>query len=947
MDIEPIENFVKYANTLDGDEKGEAQVFLDRFFQAFGHKGYKEAGATLERRVCRKDKGTSFADLVWEPRLLIEMKKRGENLIRHYDQMRDYWHDIYPKPKYAILCNFDEFWIYDFFTQSEPVDKVLLEDFTRRHSALNFMLPHEKKPLFQNDMESVSREAASKVANIFNCLIENGETRDTAQRFILQCVFAMFSEDFNLLPNGFFTEIINECKEGASSYDLFGALFRQMNNPIKAKGGRFLDVNYFNGGLFSTIEPIDLSKEELTLLAEAASEDWSKVQPPIFGSLFEGSMGKEDRHALGAHFTYEADIKKIVRPTIEKYWKSRISDARTLKEMLAIRDEMSEFRVLDPACGCGNFLYVAFLEMRRLEMLLLQKVYDKSKGSIRSSTDITSRLSPHCYFGIDINPLAVELAKVTLMLAKTQSIRETENLVVEGHFSRELNFDKSLPLDNLDNNIVCDDALFCEWPDANVIIGNPPYQSKNKMQQEFGAAYVDKVRSKYADVPGRADYCVYWFRRAHDELKPNGRAGLVGTNTIRQNYSREGGLDYIVNNGGTIIEAVSSQPWSGDAVVHVSIVNWVKGKYDGLKTLIEEIGSKGNTNLTKIDVDSINSSLSSKIDLSQAKKLETNAVSGACYQGQTHGHKGFIIAPNYAKKLREDSKSKDVVYPYLTGDNLLSNITGVPSRYVISLNHCEDILKAKRHGKAYSHIETNVLPDMEKKALIERQKTGKQTGPRQSHFNRWWKYWRSRPEMMMAISNLNRYIVCSRVTKRPIFEFISSNIHPNDALQVFTLEDDYSFGILQSYIHWVWFIGRCSTLKEDYRYTSDSVFDTFPWPQSPSLDQVEKVAVAALNLRNFRNKIMSENDISLRDLYRSLDVPGANPLKDCHITLDHAVMSAYGMKKNNDPLKFLLSLNINLSTKENSDVAVVGPGLPPCVKYPEKFISKDCVSIDY
>jgi type II restriction/modification system DNA methylase subunit YeeA len=119
--------------------------------------------------------------------------------------------------------------------------------------------------------------------------------------------------------------------------------------------------------------------------------------------------------------------------------------------------------------------------------------------------------------------------------------------------------------------------LFCKWPAADVIVGNPPYQSKNKMQQEFGPAYVNRVRTRYPDVPGHADYCVYWFRRAHDELAAGGRAGLVGTNTIRQNYSREGGLDYIVGNGGTITEAVSTQAWSGDADVHVSIVNWIKG----------------------------------------------------------------------------------------------------------------------------------------------------------------------------------------------------------------------------------------------------------------------------------------------------------------------------------------------------------------------------------
>ena len=251
MDTESLNKFVEYVDTLDGDEKGEAQVFLDRYFQAFGHGGYKEAGAKLEHRVRRKNKSTSFADLFWEPRLLVEMKKRGEKLQRHYDQMRDYWYDVYPKPQYAVLCNFDEFWIYDFFTQSEPVDKVLVKNLPRRYTALNFMFPEGKKPLFQNDMEFVSRVAANKVAKVFNSLIDRGENPEIAQRFILQCVFSLFAEDFNLLPRAMFTELINECKDGFSSYDLFGALFNQMNNPEKARGGRFQYVDYFEENHFT------------------------------------------------------------------------------------------------------------------------------------------------------------------------------------------------------------------------------------------------------------------------------------------------------------------------------------------------------------------------------------------------------------------------------------------------------------------------------------------------------------------------------------------------------------------------------------------------------------------------------------------------------------------------------------------------------------------------
>jgi type II restriction/modification system DNA methylase subunit YeeA len=146
-------------------------------------------------------------------------------------------------------------------------------------------------------------------------------------------------------------------------------------------------------------------------------------------------------------------------------------------------------------------------------------------------------------------------------------------------------------LDNLDENIICSDALFMDWPAVDAIVGNPPFQSKNKMQKELGPAYLQTLRDTYPEISGRADYCVYWFRKTHGSLKTGQRAGLVGANTIRQNYAREGGLDYIVKNKGTIIEAVSSQPWSGEASVHVSIVNWLKGEDDGPKTLFELTGN--------------------------------------------------------------------------------------------------------------------------------------------------------------------------------------------------------------------------------------------------------------------------------------------------------------------------------------------------------------------
>src|ERR1019366_6669911 len=234
-----LAKFLDYAKTLDGDEKGEAQVFCDRLFQAFGHKGYKEAGATLEYRI-KKGKGTSFADLIWKPRLLIEMKKAGEKLHLHYGQAFEYWLNAVPnRPRYVVLCNFREFWIYDFDRQlNEPVDVVALDDLPKRYTAFNFLFPDERKPLFNNDREAVSCKAADHMAELFRHLTERPAKpipRTQAQRFVLQIVLSMFAEDIDLLPAGTVQGIINDCVESKqSSYDLFGGLFQQMNNPKPA-----------------------------------------------------------------------------------------------------------------------------------------------------------------------------------------------------------------------------------------------------------------------------------------------------------------------------------------------------------------------------------------------------------------------------------------------------------------------------------------------------------------------------------------------------------------------------------------------------------------------------------------------------------------------------------------------------------------------------------------
>jgi hypothetical protein len=965
--VESITRFVDYAGTLDGDEKGEAQVFCDRLFQAFGHKGYKEAGATLEYRI-KKGRSTSFADLIWKPRLLIEMKKAGEKLHLHYQQAFEYWINAVPnRPRYVVLCNFREFQIYDFDKQlNQPVDTVQLEEFPKRYTAFNFLFPHQRKPQFNNDREAVSRKAADQMAELFRNLthrISKPIPRPQAQRFVLQTVVSMFAEDIDLLPAGTIKGIVDDCLDNEqSSYDLFGGLFQQMDNPTPAKGGRFRSVRYFNGGLFGTIEPVELNRHDLELLGGesgggreggAATKNWSKVNPAIFGTLFQHSMEADARHALGAHFTSEADIQRIVGPTIIRNWRDRIDAAKSATELLTIRRDLTNFRVLDPACGSGNFLYVAFRELARLDLRLMSRLQDTlSVSEFQRRAPTPMIINPKQFFGLDIDPFGVELTKVTLMLAKKLALDEAADALGITQEQMALGGSDALPLDNLDQNIRCEDAVFAKWPDVEAIIGNPPYQSKNKLQGEMDRAAINRLRDRFPKIDGRADYCVYWFRRAHDHLKPGQRAGLVGTNTIRQNYSREAGLDYILNNGGTITEAVSSMIWTGEAVVHVSVVNWIKGTEKGKKRLYIQEGNDVDNGWRHADFDKIAAALSFEFDVTQAKRLKVNAKFGGCFQGQTHGHKAFLMSRSDGQLLlRRHPDYGQVVYPFLIANDLVASKTSKPSRYVIDFQG-KDVAEAADFPEVFKRIKSQVLPAREKAAAKEevRNKAAFAGNPKAKvnhhHANflkYWWRMSYDREDMIDALRGLKRYITCGRVTKRPIFDFVSTRVRANDACMVFSHDDDYSYGILQSGIHWMWFINRCSTLKSDFRYTSNTVFDSFPWPQEPSMKDITAVAAAAVAFRKKRNELRAKHNLSLRDLYRALDLPGSHPLKDAQAVLDEAVRKAYGMNATRTPLAFLLALNELVAAAEKNGDPVQGAGLPAFINDRSAYVTDDSI----
>jgi hypothetical protein len=897
--IKSLQDFVNYTHThIKGNERSEAQSFLNAFFQAFDYDDAISAGAKFEQGVskgsAKGNKGS--ADLVWADRVLIEMKSRGENLQKHYHQLERYWMRLTPKPKYSILCNFDEFWIYDFHNQVDtPVDQITIDELVHREGAFKFMRSATHAPIFRNNQVELTEKNAKRVGELYQALLERGRKQkfrdfdeDAIQRFILQCVLAMFAEDRGLLPKDMFISCVQDCKgQQSSSYDILGGLFQSMNTKGVTPGGRYQGVEYFNGGLFAKICPIELTSQEILMLENCASQRWDRVRPSIFGSIFESAIeatDKKHRHAHGMHFTSEADIRQIVIPTISEYWEHRIEEANTLKQLQGLHQQLRKYRVLDPACGSGNFLYVAYQELKQVEKLLLDKTV--AVGG-EDYLPIDGLVSPNQFYGMDTNLFAVQLARVTMMIARKIAI-DTFGLT-----------ESALPLDTLDGNIVCQDALFTEWPQADAIIGNPPFLGGSKIRREFGDDYTNKLHRQFPDMRAQVDIASYWFRLAHDALDAKGRAGLVATNSISQGKSRSVSLDYIISNNGYIHNAVSTQPWSGEAAVHVSIINWSKEK-------------PKQSFLDKIAVDKISSSLI-QVSASDAEKLLCNLNSG--FVGVQPNAKGFFIDENLASTwVNNNLADTQVIRRSISGSDLAEQPNGRPKRWIIDFADM-GIEEASEFELPFLHVKIHVKPERDSnRETILREK--------------WWRFKRTHTTMRKALIPLNVCFAAPRVSKWSIFLPVSTNLLPADSTTVIASDDFYILGILTSDVHRQWVKAQSSTLEDRTRYTHNTCFETFPFPQALSKSMIEEIRGTMQDLHEYRSEIMEKRGWGITKLYNEYFHEPASRLYKLHQQLDTLALKAYGFKASDDILEKLLSLNLDLAELEQNGQPVVGPWAP-------------------
>jgi hypothetical protein len=855
--------FAARWSVYEGTERSEAQTFLNELFACYG-TDRSEVAHFEEFQAGR------FVDLIWPRVCLFEMKAPGEakRLSKHREQALQYWRESAdpetntPAPPYVVLCAFSKLEIWE--PGSYPgAPRVVLDliDLPDQYDSLLFLAG--KDAVFAGGQARLTREAVVHLVDLYEQLSERrAADPDVMRDFLLQCVWCLFAEDLGQIPEHRFMRILEEliAQPQRSSADDLGGLFEWLNTPgdRRPEQGLYAGTPYANGGLFESPAHVHLSVEELKHLRDAAQFQWRDVQPSIFGSLLEGGLGHDQQWRLSAHYTHEADIQKVVQPTIVEPWRERIENLKTHAEVVAAQYDLLNYVVLDPACGSGNFLYVAYRELRRLEKRLHERGVElRRKGGLKEPDSLSLHFPLSNMKGIEIESFAVALARVTLWMGHKLAVDELDLP------------ESTLPLADL-SGIQIGDALRIPWPRADAIIGNPPFHGASNLRSTLGDEYVEWLKSEFGI--GVKDYCVYWFRKAHEKLEPGGRAGLVGTNSISQNFGRGVSLAYIAKHGGVITSAVSSQDWPGEAAVDVSIVNWTNNPTHIPKRYV----------LDGKDVSGITTSLrpTSLADISTATRLTPNR--GLSFEGVKPGGIGFILDDIEAERLiaATDADYATVVRPYLVGDDIVKDPRQAPTRWVIDFATMS-LEEAMTLPTALRIVRSRVKPVRDKNR-------------RKIRRERWWLFSEPVPAMRAAFRGLHRFIASNAQGKRLLFCWCEPRVCPSNLTKVFALEDDYSFGVLSSTIHERWARAQSSTLEDRLRYTPTTAFETFPWPDPITDAQRDAIAELARKIVARRQEICLERQIGLTRLYNEVDDGAYADLATLHRKLDEAVCAAYG-----------------------------------------------------
>ncbi len=902
-------HFIDLCRLLGQPTPTEADPTGD--FYTFERGATKAAGPTKGKR--------GWADVWKKGHFAWEYKGPHANLEKAYQQLQQYRESL-ENPPLLVVSDIRTIQVHTNFTNSvKQVTTFELEDLLDPEKLDRLRRVWTNPAAFRaaETPEQVTEKAAREFARLAELLRRRGEDPDRAAHFLIRLLFCLFAEDVRLLPDDLFGKLVAATRANPAA---FAAQLRQLFAAMSAGGYFGVDrIPHFDGGLFDNDEVLDLDAEGLRVLGRLTGLDWGSIEPAILGTLFERSLDPNKRAQLGAHYTSRDDILAVVDPVLmaplRRRWAEVQERARGLIErrdaassagtrtqrqndlsrlLLSFSDEIAETSVLDPACGSGNFLYVSLKQLLDLEKEVI--TFADEAGLPKPFP----KVGPEQVHGIELNEYAHDLATATVWIGYIQWLRDNGF----GQPAEPI----LKPLETVEQM----DAVLArgedgtlrepDWPEADVIVGNPPFLGDKKMRAELGDEYVDNLRKLYSGrVGGGADLVTYWFEHARMmvEKRQSKRVGLLATNSIRNGVNRH--VLQSIKSSGDIFMAWSDRPWILDgAAVRVSIIG-----FDG--------GEERMRMLDGAPVATINQDLTGDVDLAAARILPEN--SGLHYLGVMKAGPFDIVSGTAQTMLNapvnpNGRPNSDVVKRRFNGQDL----TRRPSdTWVIDFVEMSEE-DASLYEYPFEYVREHVKPVRD------------QSRDRRMRL-KWWLHGRPRPALRRAIQDLPRFIATPEVAKYRIFVWIDADAVPDHRLHAFARDDDYFIGVLHSRIHEVWSLRMGSTLEDRPCYTATYTFEPFPLPWPPGEEpqddaRVREIAEAAQRLDELRRNWLNPEGAAEAELKKRTltNLYNARPtwLDNAHKKLDAAVFAAYGWPEDvadEDILKNLLALNLERSDR--------------------------------
>jgi hypothetical protein len=844
--------------------------------------------------------------------MMQNARKQAENYVFLLDPGQ-------PTPPFIIVCDVGRcLEVYADFSgtgraYSQFPDRtgfrILMDDLRqeeiRGHLAAIWTKPHSLDPT--KESARVTREIAKRLAEVSKALEDKGANPEDVAHFLMRCLFTMFAEDTELLPAGSFATLLRKSVDDPAHFALrLKTLWSQMEKGEEFSHVIEARVRHFNGGLFKDTTVFELGSEEIGELLAAAKADWKQVDPAIFGTLLEQALSKEERKRLGAHYTPRAYVQRLVEVTVMEPlradWQAALTKAQAAKDaggekdavemVRAFHHQLCTTRVLDPACGTGNFLYVSLELMKKLEGEVLQTLVDlgdpEQSLALRGET-----VDPHQFLGLELNPRAAAIAELVIWIGYLQwhyrnskthpnepILRAFDNV----NFGKHAGFDAVLTWDGYptpsvemrDGKRVETYPNACQpmWPEAEFIVGNPPFTGGKDLRSRMPEGYAEALWSAHRLVNESADFVMFWWDRAAELLTRPGtplrRFGLVTTNSVTQVFDRRVIERYLAaKKPVSIVFAVPDHPWTkatkDAASVRIAMTVAVAGMSDGI---LRRVTTERDLNTDEPEIafaqktGRVNADLSVGVDITRAASLL--AGKGICSPGvKLHGS-GFVLTRSQAAYLGLGSRPalEDHIRKYLSGRDL----TGHPrDRMVIDLFGLASADVRRDYPEVYQHLQETVLPERQRQAAKSPTRDAKE------YAENWLFFGKPRSELRPALLNLPRYIATVETAKHRVFQFIEGSILPDNMITVVAIDDAYALSILSSRFHVVWTLASGGTLEDRPRYNKVRTFDPFPFPDPSDLVQ-DELRRAGDELDSHRKHVLADNpDLTTTRIYNIRD----------------------------------------------------------------------------